>query len=259
MSDQEQTTENPGVDALRKLEGLDWSKAINVPPGDSDRQEIRIFPNPAYIEIDHNIPLFNPSNILERKHTPPINYAVYFFGIMPKGGGNVPEEIRTLRFPVVARENKLGLEDEIFEELSQQTGKPVGQLRGESSFKKIGVIAGNISSNIHESLRMIFKTQPCVEMGTNYELSRDYPDLDAAIYSGWNGSVEKNKGLIDKNLVIITNPSKGAFWEIDVGIDQQILTDVAGNIMSPPITSDTIINASKIEIDLIDNLVKNNS
>lgn len=256
------TQEKPGVEALRSLENLNWSKAIKVPAGAENKQLVRIFRRPAYIEIDHNIPIFNPDNILEEARFPPVYYAVYAFGVIPKEGGKKPEEMRFLRFPVASGHDVLGVEGEIFSELGQQTGQPVTKLKRELSIGKLrGIrnITGRSAPLIHEALRMIFKTQPCLERGIQGEIAKNYPHVNANLHSGWDNVDRKNSVHPDKNLVIVTKAHEQVYWYLDIGKDELMSNEVAGTFISPPITSDVASSATNAEIELLNQLVKNNS
>jgi hypothetical protein len=248
-----------GIEAMSQLETLDWSRAVHVPAGSIDRNPVRIFQKPAYVEIDRNIAMFNPQASLESQRTPPVHYALYAFGVMDSEDSSKPSSIRTLRFPMVFRDRGSEIEERLFADLSKSTGKGVRELQKQASSRNIGyVISGNVVPNLHESLQMIFQTQPCVETGVQGEIQKYHRDADPTLFSGWTDAPDKANVPFNNSLVIVTEPSSGVYWYVDIGKGDET-SDVAGRIISPSITAESLAQASPMEKEIISNLVKRNS
>jgi hypothetical protein len=240
------------------LEDLNWRKAILIPAGEESRKPVRILPKPRYIKVNHGFRVWDfEGGGLMNPRTPDIYYAVYAFGIFDDTDSEKPAQVRLLRFPVVNDDDATGVNDEIFRELSEQTGQHEPILRRASNPRDIQAIVWNAAHRIHRSLRWIIDPRTNIATkGRNYDCLEDSPDLDAAIFSGW----KDGDGLIqpNTNLVAIARAPGGSDWYIDISEEDEIgKSDLTGNIISPPLPDD-LSNISDDDRELIIGLVKAN-
>ncbi|QQS39276.1 hypothetical protein IPM62_01550 [Candidatus Woesebacteria bacterium] len=242
-----------------RAEEINWEKGVFIPAGEEGRKPVKILPKPHYIKISHGFRVWDFKDTgFNNPRTPDNYYAIYMFGVFNDETSNKPDQIRFLRFPVVNDDSDVsGVDQKIFEELSQQTGEEESQLRRSAKPRDIQAIVRNTAHRIHRSLRWIMDPRTNMQTnGINGDCLRDDPNKSATIYSGWKDG--KDLFQPNTNFVAIARAPGGADWYVDISCHDEIGNrETTGYMISPPLPDD-LSGLSEEDKRLINGLISAN-